>query len=254
MFQRLKKVLTQDKNKTPDSAITTQSEVSASSGAHLQPGAPEGQGDPAPTGAGTRSGSVRRVGNAGAVQGLLHDRPWRLERAAASRDYIMGKELRGSADIAVDTKVSVIIMNRPLKELLEKRAYAMYTDSVETVASPTLMEEMRWLAIYPQVGWTGLPDSFWHRYAVMTSRRAHGMGWVTPELADLLMTWHESASAAEVPFILMVMRGKVRLRMQLTPDDAATLNRITRLFETAAQSAIDVFTDASGQPARSPKR
>jgi hypothetical protein len=245
MFQRLKKVLKQ--HKAPDNAVETPAgaggrintnvDGEASSDHASKPDATHGRQTSSvwPAGSGIGSG----------VQGMLNDKPWKLERAAASRNYISGEEIRGRADVAVDPQVSVIIMNRPLKEQLEKRAYALYTDSVETEASPTLMEEMRWLALYPQVGWERVADSFWNRYAVMTGDRAHAMGWVTPKLADLLMAWPEPAPAADVPFILMVMRGKVHLRMQLTPSNADTLDYITHVFTASAQSAVDVFSGNS---------
>lgn len=188
------------------------------------------------------------------IQGVLHGKPWKLERAAASRNYISGEEIRGRADIAVDPQATIVIMNRPLKELLEKRAYALYTDSVETHAGPTLMEEMRWLALYPEVGWEKPPDSFWKRYAVMTDHRAQAINWVTPELADLLTSWPQPATDANVPFILMVMRGKAHLRMQLTPAGMDTLDHITQVFTTAAKSAIDVFSASSGESATTVKK
>ena len=188
------------------------------------------------------------------IQGVLHGKPWKLERAAASRNYISGEEIRGRADIAVDPQATIIIMNRPLKELLEKRAYALYTDSLETHAGPTLMEEMRWLALYPEVGWERCPDSFWKRYAVMTNHRAQAIKWVTPDLAELLTIWPEPAPGANVPFILMVMRGKAHLRMQVTSTDPASLDHISNFFTTAAQSAIDVYATSSGDAAASVKK
>jgi hypothetical protein len=253
MFQRLKKVLAKTPVKATGNKIGNEGDVwvntdmneeaparSTSQLANLEVG---------------QANSVWREGSgAGSgIQGKLHDKPWKLERAAASRDYISGEEIRGRADIAVNRQASIIIMNRPLQELLEKRAYALYTDSVETEASPTLMEEMRWLALYPQTGWESLSDSFWNRYAVMTSHRAHAMRWLTPQLASLLTSWPELASDAGVPFILMVMRGKVHLRMQLTPADAKTLDHISQVFTTAAQSALDVFSDNPGNPGESAK-
>ena len=111
------------------------------------------------------------------------------------------------------------------------------------------MEEMRWLALYREVGWERLPDSFWYRYAVMASDRAQAIAWITPELAKLLTSWPDPATDANVPFILMVMRGKARLRMQLTPTDASTLDHISHVFSAAAQSALDVFSCSSGESA-----
>jgi hypothetical protein len=250
MFQRLKKVLKQDK--APDKAAGSSvdsAEAGVWTNTNLEGEASSERTSKSHAIQAGQSSSVWPSGSAigSNIQGMIHDKPWRLERVAASRNYIAGEEVRGRADIAVNPQVIVIIMNRPLKELLEKRAYALYTDSIETEASPTLMEEMRWLALYPQVGWDRVADSFWHRYAVMTDQRAQAMSWVTPALADLLMAWPEPAPAADIPFILMVMRGKLHLRMQLTPSDANTLNHITRVFTVAAQSAVDVFSDNSGQ-------
>ena len=56
--------------------------------------------------------------------------------------------------------VAVLTINRPLKEALEKRAYKMYTDTLQTTEDPGLPEEMRWLAIYDEAGWGTLPPEF----------------------------------------------------------------------------------------------
>jgi hypothetical protein len=250
MFKRLKKVPAQEK--AADSASNTSAVAGGWINTNVDAAASSDHALKTDAMRGGPSSSVWLAdsGIGSGIQGTVHGMPWKLERAAASRNYISGEEIRGRADIAVDSQVSVIIMNRPLKELLEKRAYALYTDTIETQASPTLMEEMRWLALYPQVGWERLTDSFWHRYAVMAGQRAHAMSWLTPELADLLMAWPEPALAADIPFILMVMRGKVYLRMQLTPSDSNTLNHIASVFTAAAQSGVDVFPGDSAQSAK----
>jgi hypothetical protein len=250
MFQQLKKVIKQEKE--PGNAVKAADESAGR--VNTDPGV-EASSNDALEAAGAHAGQVSSVWRAGSdigsgIQGTVQGMPWKLERAAASRNYIFGEEIRGRADVAVDPQVTVIIMNRPLKELLEKRAYALYTDSIETEASPTLMEEMRWLALYPQVGWESVADSFWHRYAVMADLRAQAMSWVTPRLAELLMAWPEPAPAADIPFILMVMRGKVHLRMQLTPSDPDTLDHMTRVFTAATQSAVDVFSGNPGKTAK----
>ena len=247
MFQRLKKAL--GATKAPNTALTADEDNLLASNTDVCDDA----GTPALLQFNSQNGQRVEWRKSSAVsfgiQGKLSDKPWKLERAAASRNYISGEEIRGRADIAVDPQANIVIMNRPLKELLEKRAYALYTDSVETEASPTLMEEMRWLALYPEVGWERLPDSFWNCYAVMASDRAQAMAWVTPELAKLLTGWPEQATNANVPFILMVMRGKAHLRMQLTPTGANTLDHISHVFTAAAQSALDVFSYSSSESA-----
>ena len=62
--------------------------------------------------------------------------------------------------------MTLFIINRPLKEDLEKRAYEMYTDTLQTTVDPSLPKEMRWLAMYPETGWQSLPPEFLKRYAV----------------------------------------------------------------------------------------
>ena len=172
------------------------------------------------------------------LKGDTGGKPWRLERGDASRQYIDGDEIRARAELEVNEEVSVLIMNRPLKEVLEKRTYQMYTDSLQTTADPNLPEELRWLAMYPEVGWSGLSDAFWARYAVMADQREHAVAWIAPPLAHLMLSWPEPGPAAEVPFILMLMRGRLYLRMQYTPADMPTLEHACAVFTSGCEAAI----------------
>ena len=176
-----------------------------------------------------------------AVTGQIGDKPWKLERGRSSRDYIRGEELRARAELKVNDDAAVLVMNRPLKEALEKRAYEMYTDTLQTTADPSLPEEMRWLAMYPEVGWDSLSPAFWKRYSVMADQRAHAQLWLTQSLGELLMSWPEPAPSANVPFILMLLRGKAYLRMQYSPADLPTLVHSMHIFSMACDGAMDGF-------------
>lgn len=172
------------------------------------------------------------------IAGRIGNKPWRLERSHSSRAYIQGDELRARAELKVDEDVAVLIMNRSLKEVLEKQAYALYTDTLQTIIDPKLAEEMRWLAMYREVGWEGLSPAFWGRYSVLTDKRTHALAWLDQSLADLLMSWPEPAPDAQVPFVLMLLRGKGYLRMQYTPADIPTLAHATLIFTHACESAM----------------
>ena len=172
-----------------------------------------------------------------AVTGKIGQNPFKLERGKSSRDYIRGEELRGRAELKLNDDVSVLIINRSLKDSLEKRAYEMYTDTLQTTADPSLPEEMRWLAMYPEAGWDSLAPAFWKRYAVLAEKREHAVAWLDPHLAELLMTWPEPAPDAQVPFIMMILRGKAYLRMQYTPADMPTLEHAAQIFTYACESA-----------------
>lgn len=172
------------------------------------------------------------------LSGKVRGKPWKLESGAASRDYILGEELRARAELGVDADMSVLIMNRPLKEALEKRAYAIYTDTLQTTADPSLPEEMRWLAMYEEFGWSGLVPEFWERYTVLADQRDHALAWIDRSLAELLLHWPQPGVGAETPFILMLLRGKAYLRMQYTPGDIATLRHAAVLFTAACEAAL----------------
>jgi hypothetical protein len=172
-----------------------------------------------------------------ALTGKVAGKPWKLERGKSSRDYIHGEELRARAELNLNDGVSILIMNRPLKEALEKRAYEMYTDTLQTTADPSLPEEMRWLAMYPETGWDGLPPEFWTRFAVLSEDPDQALAWIDPHLAGLLTTWPEPAPNEQVPIILMLLRGKAYLRMQYSPADMPTLEHAAQIFTYACESA-----------------
>ena len=172
------------------------------------------------------------------VAGEARNKPWKLERGRSSRDYIRGDELRARAELKVNDDAAVLIMNRALKEALEKKAYEMYTDTLQTTADPSLPEELRWLAMYPEVGWDGPSAEFWKRYAVLADQKEHAQAWLDQNLADLLMSWPEPSPDAQVPFMLMLLRGKGYLRMQYTPADMPTLDHATKIFTSSCESAL----------------
>ena len=172
------------------------------------------------------------------LSGKIRGKPWKLESGASSRDYIRGEELRARAELGVDGDMSVLIMSRPLKETLEERAYAIYTDTLQTIADPSLPEEMRWLAMYEEFGWSSLVPDFWERYTVLADQRDHALAWIDSNLAELLLHWPQPGVDAQTPFILMLLRGKAYLRMQYSPGDIATLQHAAVIFTSACEAAL----------------
>ncbi|RYF34416.1 MAG: hypothetical protein EOO21_04840, partial [Comamonadaceae bacterium] len=112
MFDRLKKVFGKDAAPSAPSAAA-------------RPGA----SDPVSEWAATQGFhfSGKSASTAFALQGKFDGRPWRMEVGRPSRKYIQGEELRGRAELGVNPEVLVVLMNRPLKDVLEKQAYALYT-------------------------------------------------------------------------------------------------------------------------------
>jgi hypothetical protein len=114
----------------------------------------------------------------------------------------------------------------------------MYTDPVQTIADRNLPEEMRWLAMYDEVGWDGLPAAFWTRYAVLADRRENAVAWIDPGLAAKMLDWQEPGPTAETPFMLMLLRGKAYLRLEYRPASIETLQHASLIFTGACESAL----------------
>lgn len=181
-----------------------------------------------------------------AMNGLMSGKAWKLERGSSTREYIRGEELKARAELQANEDVVVLVINRALKEGLEKSAYQMYTDTLQTTADPKLPEEMRWLSMYEEVGWSALSAAFWQRYAVLADDRHHAETLIDAKLAALLMSWPLPAPDAQVPFIVMLLRGKAYLRMQYSPADLPTLAHAALIFTAVCESAVDgLSTDIS---------
>jgi hypothetical protein len=170
------------------------------------------------------------------VDGMIQGKPYRLEQGKPSRDFIKGLELRARGVVGVREDVAVMIMTRSLKNQLEKSAFSLYTDTLHTQVNPHLPEEIRWLSMYEEVGWEALGKPFLDSYAILTDERSHAIGWLTQDLAAQLLTW--PSGQPHVPMVLMVLRGKVYLRMQINPGDMATVEHATRVFTTACETAV----------------
>lgn len=181
------------------------------------------------------------LGHTLSMQGKVAGHPWRMELGRPSRDYIHGEELRARAELGVFDDVGAMIINRPLKDALERRAYSMITDTLQTTADPRLPEEMRWLAMYDEIGWEGVPDAFWARYAVLADKREHALAWVEEPLVQLLMDWPRPAPPPQLPFMIVLLRGKCYLRMQYPAADTTLLDHASQVFTLACESAIGAF-------------
>jgi hypothetical protein len=173
------------------------------------------------------------------LEGKVGLKTWRLEQGKPSRDFIKGIELRGRAELDLRDDAIVMIMSRQLKNDLEKRAFALYTNSLQTIADPNLPEEMRWLSIYEEVGWEGLGTAFLNHYAILSDNRSTAMQWLDQGMVDALLKWPDFDPA--LPKILMLLRGKAYLRMQYNLDDIPTLEHAVHVFTHACTQAQASF-------------
>jgi hypothetical protein len=173
--------------------------------------------------------------------GDLYGHPWRLECGTPTRDYVRGMELRGRADVGADPDAAVMVINRPLQDSLESTAYAAITDTLQTAVSSSLPEEMRWLSMYEEVAWSGLPASFRDHFTVVAERIEHAQRWVhAPVVSQLLNAVEGEGGAvrAQSPMVLMLARGRVYLRLEHTQRSLAEIAHAKHLLLIAGQSAL----------------
>ena len=228
MFERIRKALSRDaKGRTKPSAS--------------QP--PHGAQGPVSEWAASRGMSFSSAPLSGAVsmQGKVGGRPWRMELGRSTRDYIPGEELRARAELGIHDDIAAMVISRSLKDALERRAYSMITDTLQTTASPNLPEEMRWLAMYDEVGWESADEAFWQRFAVLADCREHAPAWVDAGLIELLLEAPQPGPQSQVPFLLVLLRGKCYLRTQYLPARTATLEYAATVFTAACQRALQAF-------------
>ena len=85
------------------------------------------------------------------------------------------------------------------------------------------------------------PEAFWARYAVLADARENALAWVDDHLVEQLMSWPEPAPGPQVPFMIVLLRGKCYLRMQYQPADMSVLDHATDVFVSACDSAMGAF-------------
>lgn len=170
-------------------------------------------------------------------------RPVRIDVQAASRSYMDGLELSARCDLGLDPLASVIVMNRALKRGIERWGdylYSQLTNSLQTMAD-TLPEEVRWLATFRDAGWPALDEAFWARYAVLTDAPELARHMIDEAAAAALMRWPDDAVQADTPLMLMRLRGKVQMRLQLNrprhpTSEVAALDVFARVCQRTAQA------------------
>ncbi len=175
--------------------------------------------------------------------GTLLGKPWRMEIGRSSRDYIKGNEIRMRAELGVNEDAVALVMTRELKDKLEKAAYSLYTDPLQTTVDPNLPEEMRWLAMFQEFGWPEVGVEFFDEFAVLADARGRAMDFLSNALAQQFVQCNRrNEEGKQLPLVVMVMRGKAYLRTVHEPANLATVAAAHALFASACAAALDRFS------------
>ncbi len=180
------------------------------------------------------------------VSGTHHRIRWRVDLATASRPYMHEYELRGKGAVHLAEDPAIMIISRPLKDGLERQAFKRFTQQVQTVADVALPQELRWLSLYDEVGFTGPTEPFRRWFAVVAERRDHAQRWVTPQLSQTIMDWVALGLQPQTPVIWVLTRGRVHLRVEhseLRPAVKAQTPAVLLAACEAAQAAFGTLPD-----------
>lgn len=181
------------------------------------------------------------------LTGEVAGHTWRGLCTQSSRAYIRGLELAVRGELALKTSSTVVVMTRLLKAVLERQSnelYARYTDDLRTTTDP-LPEEVGWLSMYPEMQLPSMTQDFLARYAVLGNDGAAATDWLKEPLQKQLLSVQGEGSMGgrDRPVLLMLMRGKTYLRMQVNGEED-TMHAFAglELFLQASERAATCFS------------
>jgi hypothetical protein len=172
-----------------------------------------------------------------AIEGLLDGRPWRAEWGPPQRHYIEGHELRLRMELDLSPDLQMLLMSRPLLESLDRETFEEFTDSVQTLIGTQTPEEMRWLVMFPKLD-LGESRTLRTQFGGVASVPAAGSAWISGALGRQLEEAAYGFLNAQPPFLLMTLRGRVYLRLQLANPQPSDVAAALALFETAVAQAL----------------
>ncbi|HET7794076.1 MAG TPA: hypothetical protein VFL64_11895 [Rhizobacter sp.] len=174
-----------------------------------------------------------------ALVGGMESKPWRLEWGPPQRNYIEGNELRLRMELGLSPNLQMLLISQPLLETLERQTFERFTESTQTVIDSNTPEEMRWLAMFSKVPYKASKEVRM-RFALVGNVSAEAESWVEGALAHQMEEAAAGFLKGEPPFVLMLLRGRAYLRMQMPEPDVAHIGQSIGVFETAVLQALRV--------------
>jgi hypothetical protein len=175
-------------------------------------------------------------GDGFAVEGSFDGTPWRIEWGRPQRRYLEGHELRMRMVLGARPDLQLLLMTKSLRERLASEAFELATQSNQTSLDDSVGEETRWLVVFPKVP---LAESQILRncYALVAGHRHDGTAWLDGPLAHALERAAATWLNTQPPFLLMTLRGRLYLRMQLASADEHDVAAALALFGIAGAAA-----------------
>jgi hypothetical protein len=194
---------------------------------------------------------VRDEGGGFVLDGQLDGKPWRLEWGPPQRQYIDGHELRIRMELGVSHNLQMLVLTQSLFEALERSAFESFTESTQTVIDANTPEEMRWLVMFPKAG-VKVSRAVRSHFQFTAAVPADAERWVEGPLAEQLEKADVGFLVGQPPFVLMTLRGRMYLRMQMEDPQPRALAGAVALFQVAVQQALLAAAASVEEPAPTP--
>ncbi|QPF73481.1 hypothetical protein G8A07_11500 [Roseateles sp. DAIF2] len=160
----------------------------------------------------------------------------RIEWAPSQRSYIEGHELRMRCEMGFNSDLQMMVLARALMERLEKAVFEAYTDTLKTRVDTDTPEEMRWLVMFAKL--KNYPHRLVkERFGALGVNQEVVSAWLEAGLSELLIQASQDLLPEERPFVLMVLRGNVYLRVAMAEPTLPEIQNLVKLLETACREA-----------------
>jgi len=134
-----------------------------------------------------------------------------------------------------------------LRERLAKDAFEQATQTNQTSLDDTIGEETRWLVVFPRISLSG-SQILRNCFGGVSSLPHEGQAWLEGPLSHGLERAAASWLNTQPPFLLMTLRGRIYLRLQLASADEQDIAAAVTLFAIAAASARRVARARGDEP------
>ena len=194
-------------------------------------------------------------GDGFAIDGQLEGTPWRLEWGPPQRRYIEGHELRMRMVLGAAARPADAAHDRSrCAERLAKRGVR----AVRPRATRPALDDT---AARRRAGWSSsrrsrspARRSLRNCFAGVASLPHEGPAWLEGPLAHALERAAASWLNAQPPFLLMTLRGRIYLRLQLGSADEQDIAAALTLFGIAAAAARRVARARGDEPVAGRRR
>lgn len=165
------------------------------------------------------------------------ERSWTVEWGPSQRAYVPGSELCLRSELPVPAVLQALVLDQALRAQMEREVFEAYVQDLHTRVDTRTPPEMRWLVMLPPLPPTA-SAALGQAYAGVASDGPWAARWVEGPVAQSLASVRTVRGEPQVPFVLMLSRGRLTLRTGLEAPEPVLLDALSTAFRAASEAAI----------------